>query len=42
MVYKKTGLTLIEILVSIVITIMVMVHGFGFVRLLGIQTEASD
>jgi Tfp pilus assembly protein PilV len=30
MVYKQSGLTLIEILVSIVITVMIMIYGLGF------------
>lgn len=43
MVYKKTGLTLIEILVSIVITVMVMVYGLGFFTAAWkFQTEAID
>ncbi|MDD4166943.1 MAG: prepilin-type N-terminal cleavage/methylation domain-containing protein [Endomicrobiaceae bacterium] len=43
MVYKETGLTLIEILVSIVITVMVMVYGLGFFTAAWkFQTEAID
>lgn len=43
MVYKKTGLTLIEILVSIVITVMVMVYGLGFFTAAWkFQTEAIE
>lgn len=41
--YKESGLTLIEILVSIVITVMVMVYGLGFFTAAWkFQTEAID
>jgi len=41
--YKEAGLTLIEILVSIVITIMVMVYGLGFFTAAWkFQTESID
>ncbi|GAB1402063.1 hypothetical protein MASR1M68_09740 [Elusimicrobiota bacterium] len=43
MVYKEAGLTLVEILVSIVITVMVMVYGLGFFTAAWkFQTEAVD
>ncbi|MDD5021274.1 MAG: hypothetical protein PHR82_03935 [Endomicrobiaceae bacterium] len=41
--YKEAGLTLLEILVSIVITIMVMVYGLGFFTAAWkYQTESID
>lgn len=41
--YKEAGLTLVEILVSIVITVMVMVYGLGFFTAAWkYQTEAID
>lgn len=43
MAYKEAGLTLVEILVSIVITVMVMVYGLGFFTAAWkFQTEAVD